>query len=243
MTAKKKKKESWIPTQLLRFFLWQATFMTEIQDSVIGPLTGIPTGTGSKMANLLTLQSAYVAAYNLAPPHTHPGSALITDRNQKEKKFKSAIRQITTQYIRGNDALTNYQKKQIGLPITINTGTGTHSNPTNIVERTAPDYPAIAAKSNSPGTVTFTFGALDSKSHGVEAGMHHILIQYILTAANAAAPTGEDACNKHLEAQKSPFTKDLTRESSGQKLWGFAAWVDTRGVIHTWSPVFSCIIT
>jgi hypothetical protein len=83
----------------------------------------------------------------------------------------------------------------------------------------------------------------NAKSRGIPAGMHHCLIQYIITAANAAAPTGEDACNKHIEAQKSPFTKDVSRQLSGQKLWGFAAWVDTRGVIHSWSPMFSCIIT
>jgi hypothetical protein len=240
----KAKKSDWIPTQLLRFFLWQTTFMTETQDSVIGPLTGIPTGTGSKLAALLSLQSAYVAAYNAAPPHTHAGKALITARNKAAKLFKSSIRQVTAQYIRHNDALTDLQKELIGLPITVNTGTGTHSVQTSIVEREAPDYPSIVAKSNSVGTVTFTFKELGNpQSRGIPAGMHHCLIQYIITAANAAAPTGEDVCTKHLEAQKSPFTKDLTRELSGQKLWGFAAWVDTRGVIHTWSPVFSCIIT
>ncbi len=240
----KKKPTDWIPIQLLRFWLWQATFMTEIQDSVIGPLTGIPTGTGSKLAALLSLQSAYVAAYNLAPPHTHPGKALITARNKAAKLFKSSIRSITAQYIRHNDALTDYQKEQIGLPITVNTGTNVHTTSTTIVQREVPDYPAIVAKSNSVGTVTFTFGELgNAKSRGIPAGMHHCLIQYIVTAANAAAPTGEDVCTKHVEAQKSPFTVDLTRELSGQKLWGFAAWVDTRGVIHTWSPVFSCIIT
>jgi hypothetical protein len=158
--------------------------------------------------------------------------------------FKSSIRQITSQYIRNNDALSDYQKELIGLPITATTGTGTHTTTTSIIARTAPDYPAISAKSNSVGTVTFTFHELDSpKSRGIPAGMHHCLIQYIITAATAAAPTGEDVCTKHVEAQKSPFTVDLTRETSGQKLWGFAAWVDTRGVIHTWSPVFSCIIT
>ena len=240
----KKKKTSWIPIQLLRFFLWQSTFMTEIQDAIIGPLTGIPTGTGSKMANLLSLQSAYVAAYDAAPPHARPGNTLITTRNEKARDYKKAIRSIVAQYIRSNDGLSNQQKKDIGLPITINTGTGTHTTTTSIVERLAPDYPAISAKSNSPGTVTFTFHELGSSlSRGILAGMHHCLIQYMITAANAAAPAGEDVCTKHVEAQKSPFTKDLTRENSGNKLWGFAAWVDTRGVIHSWSPIFSCIIT
>jgi hypothetical protein len=240
----KKKRVYWIPMQLLRFYLWQETFMTEIQDSVIGPLTGIPTGTGSKMEALLALQVAYVSAYNDAPPHTYPGRAFITARNKAEKLFKSGIQSITAQYIRNNDALSDYQKELIGLPITANTGGSKHAVSTFIVEREAPQYPSIVAKSNSVGAVTFTFGELDNaKSRGIPAGMHHCLIQYIITAANAAAPTGEDACNKHLEAQKSPFTKDLSRELSGQKLWGFAAWVDTRGVIHSWSPVFSCIIT
>jgi hypothetical protein len=240
----KKKKTYWIPIQLLRFYLWQETFMTEIQDTVISPLTGIPTGTGSKMEALLALQAAYVAAYNAAPPHTYPGRALITARNKAEKAFKEGIRLITAQYIRNNDALSDYQKEQIGLPITANTGTGKHAISTSIIEREAPEYPAITAKSNSVGTVTFTFGELgNAKSRGIPAGMHHCLIQYIITAANAPPPTGEDACNKHVEAQKSPFTKDVSRQLSGQKLWGFAAWVDTRGVIHSWSPVFYCIIT
>jgi len=239
----KKKSTDWIPRQLLRFWLWQANFMTEIQSAVIAALTGIPTGAGSKMANLLTLQSNYVTAYNAAPPYTHAGKALVTARNKSEKLYKAAIRKITAQYIRYNDALSDLQKEQIGLPINANTGTGKHVITADIVERAEINYPGISAKSNSPGTVTFTFGELDSKSHGIPAGMHHCLIQFITTAANAAAPTGEDACTKHIEAQKSPYTQDVSRELSGQKLWGFAAWVDTRGVIHTWSPVFSCIIT
>src|ERR1017187_89334 len=181
MTTKKKKRPDWIPKQLLRFFLWQATFMTEIQDSVIEPLTGIPTGANTKMAVLLSLQSAYVAAYGLAPPHMRPDTKLITARNKAEKLFKSSVRQITSQYLRHNDALTDLQKQQIGLPITANTGTGTHTTTTGIVERTAPDYPSISAKSNSPGTVTFSFGELGNTSHGVAAGMHHLLIQYIVT--------------------------------------------------------------
>ena len=242
-TTTKKKKADWIPDQLLRFWLWQANFMTEIQSAAIAALTGIPTGVGSKMANLLTLQSNYVTAYNAAPPHEHPGKTLITARNKASKLYKSAIRSVTAQYIRHNDALSDLQKEQIGLPITVNTGSGTHSLQTSIVQREKANYPAVSAKSNSPGTVTFTFGEMDSKSHGIPAGMHHCLIQFITTAANAAAPTGEDACTKHIEAQKSPYTQDVSRELSGQKLWGFAAWVDTRGVIHTWSPVFSCIIT
>ena len=239
----KKKRADWIPPQVLRFWLWQANFMSEIQNPAIAPLTGIPTGAGSKMANLLTLQSNYVSAYNAAPPFTHAGKALNTARNKASKLYKAAIRQVTAQYIRYNDALSDLQKEQIGLPITVNTGTGKHTITPDIVEREMANYPAISAKSNSPGTVTFTFGEMDSKSHGIPAGMHHCLIQYITTAANGAAPAGEDACTKHIEAQKSPYTQDVTRELSGQKLWGFAAWVDTRGVIHTWSPVFSCIIT
>jgi hypothetical protein len=90
----KKKRADWIPTQLLRFFLWQATFMTEIQDSVIGPLTGIPTGTGSKLAALLSLQSAYVAAYNLAPPHTRPGTALIKRVTRQPSCLKAAYAKL-----------------------------------------------------------------------------------------------------------------------------------------------------
>ncbi|MHB8260948.1 MAG: hypothetical protein ACYDCN_06985 [Bacteroidia bacterium] len=125
MAKKEKKKPTdWIPKQLLRFWLWQATFMREIQDAIIGPLTGIPTGTGSKLAALLVLQSAYEAAYALAPPHIHAGKALITDRNKKEKLFKAMLRTITAQYIRKNDALTDYQKEQIGLPITATTRHG-----------------------------------------------------------------------------------------------------------------------
>lgn len=112
-----------------------------------------------------------------------------------------------------------------------------HSTTGEIVERTAPEYPDIKVKSNSPGTVTFTYPS------GIPAGMHHLLVQYIVQAPTVAAPASPDACNKHIEIQKSPYTKDLTMLNSGQKLWGFAAWVDTRGVIHNWCPVFSCIIT
>jgi hypothetical protein len=157
-------------------------------------------------------------------------------RNDAAKALKKWIRQITAQYIRKNDGLTNQQLIDIGV-ITAPVGTGTHSTPTQIAERMAPEVAVVEVVSKTPGTVTFTY------THGKPEGMHHLLVQYIVAAANAAAPTGEDACNKHLEIQKSPYTKDLTRENSGMRLFSFAAWVDTRGVIHSWSKVFSCIIT
>lgn len=233
----KKKKADWLPIQLLRFWLWQSTFMTEIQDSVIGPLTGIPTGTGSKLANLLLLQSAYVTAYNNAPPHSGADKLLIKARNDASKAYKKGIRAITAQYLRHNDALSDLQKGQIGIIPPVMGGTGTHSTPTEITERMAPEFPDIKVKSNSPGTVTFTY------LNGIPAGMHHLLVQYIIQPPTVAAPASPDACTKHIEIQKSPYTKDLTMLNSGNKLWGFAAWVDTRGVIHNWCPVFSCIIT
>ncbi len=233
MTTTKKKSTDWVPPQLLRFNLWQGTFMTEIQLVTIAAILGIP---AAKLAAGLALQTSYVNAYNNAPPHTHAGHSLIVARNDAAKALKKWIRQITAQYIRKNDGLTNQQLIDIGV-ITAPVGTGTHSTPTQIAERMAPEVAVVEVVSKTPGTVTFTY------THGKPEGMHHLLVQYIVAAANAAAPTGEDACNKHLEIQKSPYTKDLTRENSGMRLFSFAAWVDTRGVIHSWSKVFSCIIT
>lgn len=229
----KAKQHDWVPTQLLRFNLWQGTFITEIQLTTIATILGIP---ATKLTAGLALQATYVSAYAAAPPHTRAGHSLIVARNDASKAFKKWIRQITAQYIRKNDGLTNQQLIDIGV-ITAPTGTGTHSNSTQIVERMAPEVAVVEVVSKTPGTVTFTY------THGKPEGMHHLLVQYIVVAANAAAPTGEDACTKHLEIQKSPYTKDLTRENSGMRLYGFAAWVDTRGVIHSWSKVFTCIIT
>lgn len=242
--TKPKKNIDWIPKQQLRFNLWQKTFMNEIQDPVIAPLTGIPS---VKLTALLALQTAYQNAFANAPPHTHAGHPFIAARNEARKAYidgPNGIRKIGAQYLRHNDALSTQQKIDIGILSGSKTGTITHSVHGENTARTVADYPAIQVKSNSVGTVTFTFHETGSPiSRGKEAGMHHCLIQYIILATTAPPPAGEDACPKHIEAQRSPFTKDVTRENSGLRLWGFAAWVDTRGVIHAWSPPFSCIIT
>ena len=235
--TKMKKEKDWVPKPLLRFNLWQGTFMTEIQDPVIAPQTGIPTGTGSKMATLLGLQGAYLSAYSAAPPHSGADKLLIKARNDASKAFKKDIRAITSQYLRHNDNLSDLQKGQIGIIPLPPGGISPHTTHTEIVERTEPLFPDVKVKSNTPGTVTFTY------AHGVPANMHHLLVQYIVQAPAAPAPATPDDCNKHLEIQKSPYTKDLSMANSGNKLLGFAAWVDTRGVIHNWSPIFSCIIT
>ena len=225
-----KKYKDWVPEPELQFNLWQGNFITQLQDPAISVLVNILT---AKMTVLLALQVAYEAAFAAAPPHTYQGKLLNKARRDAKKAYISGyggIRKIAAQYLRHNDELTLLQKGEIGITIIKDTRSA-HT------PGAGDELPSISAKSLSPGTVTFTY------PHGIPADMHHCMVQYIITAANVPPPTSPDDCNKHLEIQKSPYTKNLTMVNSGNKLWGFAAWVDTRGVIRYWTAVFGCIIT
>lgn len=232
-----KKYRDWIPEPELQFHLWQGTFMTEIQDPVINPLTGIPT---AKLDVLLDLQAAYEAAFAAAPPHAYNGKLLNKARSDARKAYISGpggIRKIAAQYLRHNEELSLLQKIQIGIKVAKETYTQTSL-------RADTNYSDVTVKSSTPGTVTFTFhGQGTSPSRGKEAGMHHCLVEYVILPLGQPPPASPDDCTKHVEMQKSPYTKDVTMINSGMRLWGFAAWVDTRGVQHAWSAVFGCVIT
>jgi len=232
-----KKYKDWVPEPESQFNLWQGNFITQLQDPAINTIANIPP---AKMTVLLDLQADYEAAFAVCPPHTFGGKSLNTARRDAKKAYISGeggIRKIAAQYLRHNEELSVLQRVEIGLTLIKNTRT-------LVTPGSEPDVPLISAKSNSVGTVTFTFSeGGNTKSRAIPADMHHCMVQYIITAANAEPPSGEDACNKHVEMQKSPYTIDVKRQNAGNRLWGFAAWVDTRGVIRNWSAVFSCIIT
>ena len=236
----KKKYTDWVPHPMVQFDLWQANFMTVLQIVANLTLIGIPTGANSQLAALLALQATYASAYAAAPPHGNATKSARKTRNDARKAYISGvggIRKTVAEYIRNNSAITNALKIELGVIV----ATLAHT-PSTL--RAEVDYPNVQVKSNSPGTVTFTIHDKDSpKSTGKPADIHHALIDYIIQAANLPLPASPDACNKHFEPQKMITTLNVGMASSGMRLCGFACWVDTKGVLHYFGPVFSCIIT
>ena len=233
----KTKRKDWVPRPMVQFDLWQANFMTVLQIAANLVLIGMPT---AALNALLALQTSYATAYAAAPPHGNATKSARKTRNDARKAYISGaggIRKTVAEYIRNNSAVSNALKIELGILVAALTST-----PATL--RAAVDYPNVQLKSNSPGTVTFTIHDKDSpKSNGKPSDIHHCLIDYIIQPLAAALPTSPDGCNKHFEPQKSPVTLNVGMASSGMRLCGFACWVDTKGVLHYFGPVFSCIIT
>jgi hypothetical protein len=233
----KAKKTPWVPKPMVQFDLWQANFMTVLQIAANMALIGMPT---AALNALLALQATYATAYAAAPPHGNATKSGRKTRNDARIAYISGaggIRKTVAEYIRNNSAVSNALKIQLGLVAPALT-----NSPTTL--RAEVDYPNVQVKSNSPGTVTFTIHDKDSpKSTGKPDNIHHALVEYIIQAANLPLPTSPDGCNKHFEPQKMITTLNVGMANSGMRLCGFACWVDTKGVLHYFGPVFSCIIT
>lgn len=235
-----KKKTIWPPKPMVQFDLWQHNFITVLQIPVNLALIGIPTGTGSPMAALLALQATYNTAYAAAPPHGNATKSARTTRNDARKAYISGvggIRKTVAEYIRNNTKVSNALKIELGIIVAALT-----NSPSTL--RAEVDYPNVQVKSNSPGTVTFTIHDKDSpKSTGKPADIHHCLIDYIIQPLATALPTNPDVTNKHFEPQKVITTLNVGMANSGLRLCGFGCWVDGKGVLHYFGPVFNCIIT
>lgn len=233
----KTKRKDWVPAPMVQFDLWQANFMTVLQVAANLVLIGMPT---AALNALLALQTAYASAYSAAPPHGNTTKSARKARNDARKAYISGpggIRKTVAEYIRHNSKVTNELKIELGTVVA-------DLVPTPASLRAAVDYPSVQVKSNSPGTVTFTIHDKDSpKSTGKPANIHHALIDYIIQPLATPLPTSPDMCTKHFEPQKSPVTLNVGMANSGLRFCGFACWVDTKGVLHYFSPVFSCIIT
>jgi hypothetical protein len=229
-----KKKVDWVPHPMIQFNLWQGNLISVLTDPANALIFNIPT---AKQTTLLALQNEYETKYNVAPPHGDATKSARQARNDAQKDYISGVgglRKTVAQYVRNNDLVSDGLKIELGVKVASLSHT-----PASL--RAEVDYPSVQVKSNSPGTVTFTFHSKDSPStRGKEAGMHHCLIEYII---GNTAPSSPDDCIKHIEPQKSPDTLNVGMAYSGQRIYGYACWVDTRGVKHYWSPVFSCIIT
>ena len=229
-----KKTFKWPPGKEAEFKDWEDNFITTMEIPANLAIIGVPTGA---MSILTGLQTTYETKYTAAPPHGKGSKSGNTARKVAKKAFISGaggIRKTVAQYIRNNNAVSDELKIELGLM-------PASGKLTPNVERSAATYPAVQVKSNSPGTVTFTFHAPGSpKGSGKEAGMQSCTVVYIL---GTTAPATPDACTKSLAMQRSPHTEPIGIASSRLSIYGFPFWVDSRGKHRNYEPMFTCIIT
>ncbi|MHB8261830.1 MAG: hypothetical protein ACYDCN_13525 [Bacteroidia bacterium] len=236
MAKKVKKKKDWIPVPMVQFHLWQGNLISVLFDPINSSIIIIPAG---KKTALLALQTTYTNAYNLAPPHGEATKSQRTARNTARKAFVSGpggIRKIIAAYVRKNEDVSDALKILLGIKVadlilTPNT------------QRAGIDYPIITAKSLSPGTGTFTFHEESSSTGRGKGGWHHVLVDYVIQPPNSKLPGSSDDCNKHVEMQRSPETKDLGQKNKGMEFCGIPCWVDSVGVKGPPGPVITFIIT
>ncbi|MHB8259020.1 MAG: hypothetical protein ACYDCN_04440 [Bacteroidia bacterium] len=228
------RKSYWPPTKEAEFYDWEENFITVLEIPANLAVCGVPP---AKMTILTGLQGTYHTKYALAPPHSHAGKPANTARNTAKRAYLSGaggLRKIIAGYITKNDAVSDELKVQLRLKpadhvLTANT------------QRSEAKYPVVQAKSNSVGTVTFTFHEVGTPvGSGKEAGMQRCEVVYFI---GTTAPATPDDCNKTLGMQKSPHTEDFGIKYSRQSIYGWPYWVDTRGKKRNYGPMFTCIIT
>ena len=57
-----------------------------------------------------------------------------------------------------------------------------------------------------------------------------------------AAPASAEACTLFKTMSRTPITMSFTAAQSGQRLYGFGCWVNTKDQQGPWSEMFVCVI-
>ena len=207
------------------------------QSNIIGLCTTNQVAWGIVLAalNILTpYQTTWVAAYLLCKNKKSVTSAQRTAKNDAKKALIAKLRTFIQTQVQYNSTMTNSQKLSCG--VTPKTG---KKSPVPVPD----SRPIMDAQGGVGSQVLVRFrqelGLDGTSQRGKPDGVAFCKIVYIV---GNTAPASPAVCTNVLFASKSPEKISFDTTQSGQKMYGYACWVNSHLQQGGWSVMFSCTI-
>jgi hypothetical protein len=216
----------YIPRTEADFDKWQNPFVLNVSENAAR--YGI---SGSKTGKLAQLQSDWTTTYQLASDPATRTKAIIEKKNEARDNLVQFIRELVRQHLTYNDAVTNADRDNLGLPIHKTTHT-----PVPVPT----DYPGHEVDTHILRQLIIRFFVLGGKHTSAKPfGVHGV---ELLWAILAAPPTRLSDLTHSSFATHSPITLAFEEDQRGKTLYYCLRWENTRGQKGPATEIFSIII-
>lgn len=188
----------------------------------------IPDAAVTKLENF---QTPWTDSWAIARHKDTRSPADVLAKNQARDAYEPAIRKFVNAYVRYNPAITDVERKEMGI-----NNRDTEPTPSPIPTTN----PVLDIDTRDTGRHYVGFKDEHAEGRGRPFGTAYCEIR---SAIGPEAPSHWNEYNRVENGHKSPAEFVYGKDFSGQKAHYIARWVNTRGQAGPWSIVYSAVIT
>jgi hypothetical protein len=219
------RRSDYVPKKEAIFFNWQDVLMHHASTKY--KTWNIPDDTWKK---LLSEQTAYKTRYAVAEdPATHTPTAVLM-RKEARAEYEALIRQVVKAHITYNPAVSDEDRKDMGLPIH-------DSKPTPAKDITS--YPEAEVDSSVIRCAGIHFHDQGKTSKAKPEGAQAAVICWALLDHT---PVSDEELIHTAIATHSPYVLEFDASDRGKTVYFYLRWINTRGKEGPKSEVYSAII-
>lgn len=221
-----------IPRREADFFAWQKPIIPYIQSHANA--WNIPSQSGAQGTSpidaLVILRDAYEARYLMATDPATRTAATVIAKNESMSEYQSGIRTFLKSYITYNAAVTDEDRRNMGLPIH-KKGRTMMAAPTTV--------PECKVGIPSPGILEIRFYAPDVYGRKKPDGVHGCELKWIFS--DTVVSNWSQLTNAEFITH-TPFRLSFDGDQRGRRIWFALRWENTRGVKGPWSEIFDTVV-
>jgi hypothetical protein len=217
--------QDYIPRREVNFNTWQDVFLTYLLANCVR--FGLTT---ALIDPLITLQIAWRDAWTAATSPATRTKATIKAKDEAMKAYKAAIRKFVKTHLTWNDAVTDPDRDDLGLPIR-----DTQPTPAEIPQ----DVPEHEVRMSIARRLAFLLRAAGATGFGKPRGRHGIEMRHALLDA---PPTEIEQLIHSEFTTTHTLTLDFRESERGKTLYYIFRWENTRGQKGPWTEIFHAIV-
>jgi hypothetical protein len=218
-------KGDFIPKPEAQFHNWQNILMTYFAGYY--STWGVPPVAWTE---LCSSQADYNTKYAAAENPATRTSVAVLARQEARQTYETRLRSVLKAFVTYNPAVTDEDRRNMGLPI--------HKT-THTPAPVAATYPDFDVDSSVIRRLTIHFYDQGSKSKAKPEGQHGAEITWGISET----PIVNVADFTHSSFDtRSPFTLEFTGEQRGKTVYFCLRWENTRGEKGPWSEIVSAIV-
>jgi hypothetical protein len=215
-----------IPKPDAAFDTWQSNLMVKVAPKA--PAWNIPT---DAVAALQALKSRWTTAYAAYENPATRNPLIIQEKRNAREAYEAGLRKFVKSYLAFNPAITDNDRKELGLTVPKNSRTPAP------VATTYPDYD-IDSGTIRRLTIHF-YNQGSKKSKAKPAGQHGAEIRWVMS--DTPVVDVKDLIHSSFDT-RTPFTLEFEGHERGKTVYFCLCWENTRGEKGPWSEILSALV-
>jgi hypothetical protein len=215
-----------IPKPDAAFETWQGNLMVGVAPKA--PAWNISL---DAVAALQTLKARWTAAYAAFENPATRNSIIVQEKRNARDAYEAELRKFIKSYLAYNPAVTDNDRKELGLPV------HKHSRTPAPVATTYPDFDIDSSTIRRLAIHFYDQGSKKSKAK--PEGQHGAEIRWVISDVPVVdvSELTQSSFDTHT-----PFTLEFAGHERGKTVYFCLCWENTRGEKGPWSEIQSAVI-